>query len=620
MSIEIDAKYSPIKKKNTLHKFSLSFLILIQFTLPVSSVSQNNYRLILNQLNAGDSLSNSAQRLEVLNLKTSFTNITLCSEYIYLLPETLAAKGYPAASVDSVYFDSLAAHVYLFLGSQYKWIEINTDSIEKKALDQSGWDGKNTSGKIDFNELQMRQQQLLNYYENTGYPFAQIKLGDIQIEEDIIKSQLKINKGVLYHIDSIRVYGKVKIKKNFLQRYLGISNASTYSYEKLQNVSKRLLELPYLHEQQPYDITMLGTGATLNLYIEPKRSSQVNFLVGFLPGDIITGKSQLTGNINLDLKNSLGSGENILINWQQLQRKSPRLNLGYRHPYIFNSSFGIDFTFDLLKKDSSYLLLNSQIGLQYILSANTSGKVFIQNQRSYLLQGGYDTNQIRVSKTLPSNIDVNSNNIGIDYEWINTNYRFNPRKGNEFKITAAIGLKNISKNNDIIRLQDPANPDFKFNSLYDSLKLKTYQLRFIVRAARYFATAKSSVLKIGINAGVFHSQNIFRNELFQIGGYKLLRGFNEESIYATQYGVFTAEYRYLVGINSYLFGFTDIGFAKTHYQFTNFTNNFIGVGLGLNFETKSGLLNLSYALGKRNDVKFDIRNSSKIHFGYINYF
>ncbi len=70
--------------------------------------------------------------------------------------------------------------------------------------------------------------------------------------------------------------------------------------------------MPYIREQQPSDLTMLGTGATLNLYLQPKRSSQVNFLVGFLPGNSATVKSQLTGDINLDLKNTLGSGESIM--------------------------------------------------------------------------------------------------------------------------------------------------------------------------------------------------------------------------------------------------------------------------------------------------------------------
>ena len=99
-----------------------------------------------------------------------------------------------------------------------------------------------------------------------------------------------------------------------------------------------------------------------------------------------------------------------------------------------------------------------------------------------------------------------------------------------------------------------------------------------------------------------------------------MRGFDEESIYATQYGVATAEYRYLVGFNSYLFAFIDAGWVKNKYQIVDVNNNYISAGLGLLFETKLGLLNMSFAVGKRNDVNFNLRQASKIHFGYINYF
>jgi hypothetical protein len=342
--------------------------------------------------------------------------------------------------------------------------------------------------------------------------------------------------------------------------------------------------------------------------------------VGFLPGNSQTGKLQVTADVNLNLTNSLGTGETILLNWQQLQKQSPRLNLGYQHPYILNSPFGIDLAFDLLKRDSSYLQLNSQIGLLYVLSANQSGKIFLQNQRTYLLSGGFDTNQIKITKRLPANIDVNANSLGINYEWVNTNYLYNPRQGNELRVNTAIGLKKISKNNEIANIKDPFNPSYNFNSLYDSFKLNTYQFRIRFNAAHYFPAGKKSTLKTEINGGIFQSQDIFRNELFQIGGNRLLRGFDEESIYASQYAIFTAEYRYLTGINSYLFGFSDIGITKTHFQSTNFTNNYISAGLGLSVETTFGIVNVSYALGKRNDVKFDLRGASKIHFGYINYF
>ncbi|MEP6583160.1 MAG: BamA/TamA family outer membrane protein [Ginsengibacter sp.] len=554
-------------------------------------------------------------------LKTVFDDEETASAYISTLPRVLFSNGFPAASVDSVKYDSAFAVAHLYLGEQFKWVEINTDSIEPKVLDATGWNTKQIiNNKMDFTRLQSQEEKIINYYENSGYPFAEVMLDSVQFSSDKITASLLVKKGPAYRIDSIRLFGNAKIKNLFLQHYLGISNGILYDNEKLKQISNRIKELPYLKEQQPWDVTMLGSGSVLNLYLQQKRSSAIDVLIGYLPANNATGKAQFTGDVHLDLKNSLGAGENILLNWQQLQPQSPRLNIGYRHPYIFNSSFGIDFAFDLLKRDSSYLQLNAIIGLQYIISASQSGKIFYQNERSYLLSGGVDTNRVLITRLLPPNIDISSGNFGVSYSFNNTNYRLNPRKGNEVEITVGVGIKKITKNNDIVNLKDPGDPVFNFSSLYDSIKLKTYRLRLQASAAHYIPAGKSSTLKVAFNVGWLETPQVFRNELFQIGGYRLLRGFDEESIYANRYGVLTAEYRYLVGINSYLFGFSDAGFTKTSYNTTSFRNNFISGGLGLAFETKLGLLNLSYAVGKRNDIKFDIRNSSKIHFGYINYF
>ncbi len=591
------------------------FQVLI-FLLNANIFCQKKYTL--HYVLAGKDTS---YNLEKLGVKTSFDGKEFASVYINSLPATLLAKGFPAASIDSVLYDSTEARVKVYLGEQYKWVQINADSVDQKLLDAIGWNAKQFNDKkAGFPLLQQQEERLLNYYENIGYPFAEVSIENVEIDSNKIKGDLKVKKGTIYHIDSIRVYGKAKIKNIFLQNYLGITNGVLYNNQKLKNISSRLKELPYVQEQQPWDMTMLGSGSILNLYLQPKRSSEINVLVGFLPGNSTTGKTQITGDVHLNLKNSLGTGENILVNWQQLQPQSPRLNLGFNHPYIFNSLFGIDFSFDLLKRDSSYLQLNGIIGLQYILSANQSGKIFYQNEHSYLLSGGVDTSRVLNTRTLPPDIDVGSGNFGVSYSFINTNYRPNPRKGNDLEITATAGVRKVAKNNDIVNLKDPSDPAFDFNTLYDSIKLKTYRLRLQASVAHYISLGKSSTLKTAANVGWYQSPQVFRNELFQIGGYRLLRGFDEESIYANRYAVFTLEYRYLTGINSYFFGFSDLGFTKTNFNTTSFSDNFISGGIGLEFETKFGLLNLSYAIGKRDDVKFDIRNSSKIHFGYINYF
>ena len=96
-----------------------------------------------------------------------------------------------------------------------------------------------------------------------------------------------------------------------------------------------------------------------------------------------------------------------------------------------------------------------------------------------------------------------------------------------------------------------------------------------------------------------------------------MRGFDEEAIFASTYLVGTIEYRYLLGLNSNFFAFTDLGWTSN--TITSQRNSYIGAGVGLSFETKGGIFNLSYAAGKRNDLDFDIRQS-KIHFGYVSIF
>jgi ribosomal protein L24 len=74
------------------------------------------------------------------------------------------------------------------------------------------------------------------------------------------------------------------------------------------------------------------------------------------------------------------------------------------------------------------------------------------------------------------------------------------------------------KQGDIVNIKDPA---FDFKSLYDSLKLKNFQFRLRVNAAHYFPVGKSATIKTAIQAGLYKSPFIFRNELFRKKNYTL---------------------------------------------------------------------------------------------------
>ena len=172
----------------------------------------------------------------------------------------------------------------------------------------------------------------------------------------------------------------------------------------------------------------------------------------------------------------------------------------------------------------------------------------------------------------------------------------------------------------MLELKDPNDPGFNFGSLYDTLKLKTYQFRIRAMATKYWPLGgQRSTVKTAINAGMFQSGNIFRNELFQIGGYKLLRGFDEESQYLSQFAIATVEYHYLVGQNSFFYILADGGWGRNGATKNKINYTYFGTGLGLAFETKAGIFNLAWAVGKRNDTQFNLRQS-KIHIGFVNYF
>src|SRR5688500_4073401 len=508
-----------------------------------------------------------------IGLKEKFASQLEARSFITTIPTLLQTRGYITASVDSTEIDSTGASVRLFLGLQYKWAKINTMPGDEDILSAVRWPRSSFQNLgLDWTALKNWQEQILTYLENNGYPFAKIVLDNIDIQADQVEALLKIERGHLYKLDSIHLQGNAKISREFLQQYLDLPNGSIFNKQKIQDVSKRIREIGYVEEEQPSTDSFQATGAALNLYLKAKKNSQVNLLVGFLPNSNPAGgkKFLITGEANILLRNSLGAGETIGLNWQQLQVKSPRLNIVYNHPFLFKSPLGLNFTMDMFRKDSTFLNINMQLGANYIVSGNQSAMVFIQRRQSIL--NGVDTNRIRQIKRLPTEADVSSTNLGVTYNYNNTDYRFNPRKGNDLVITIAAGRKKIKKNNQVLELKDPS---FDYERLYDTLKLNTYQFRFTGTASHFFPVTRQTTFKTSLNAGFFQSGNYFLNELFQIGGYKLLRGFTEESEYVSQYIIGTLEYRYLIGVNSNFFVFVDGGWARNPIQAIS-NHNYIG--------------------------------------------
>ncbi len=549
-----------------------------------------------------------------LLLKKTFTNLQQGVQYVNQLPTALQLKGFVSASVDSIETTTTAISIYLFTGNQYQWKELLINPQDKPLLNQLGFKSNNYI-KQTFNPQQIfgLQEKLLNYFEKNGYPFATLQLDSVQIANQQVTAKLLINRGIEYRMDSIRLYGNAKINKSFLYHHLDMPVKSLYSLVQLEKINQRLLELPYLQQAQPWDITMLGSSYLLNLYLQPRRSNQIDAIVGFLPANQqLGGKLLFTVDAKVNLQNTFAAGESIALNWQQIQPKSPRIEVSFQRPYLFNSGFGFNFNFNLYKRDSAFLNINAAIGVDYKLSAKQKFKILLQSFSTSLLD--VDTATIKFTKKLPDIIDASNTSLGLEYEFNNTDYRFNPRRGSDIKLQLSAGSKKVKRNNSITNIKDAV---YNYNKLYDSLELNTYQVKLKLTAAHYFSITKFSSLKTVVNAAILQSPNYFRNEMFQIGGYKLLRGFDEESIFSSRFVVATVEYRYFFGLNNFFAAFTDVG--NSYSNITNISNTYIGAGFGLGFQTKQGIFNISYAAGKRNDLPLNMRES-KIHIGFVSLF
>ena len=135
----------------------------------------------------------------------------------------------------------------------------------------------------------------------------------------------------------------------------------------------------------------------------------------------------------------------------------------------------------------------------------------------------------------------------------------------------------------------------------------------------YKRQKKRSTFKIGLSGSTIQNEILFENEFSRIGGYKTIRGFDEESIWVSSFVISNLEWRYLFEENSNIFIFSDFAWTEAKTQFSKVLQNYQSFGLGANIATSSGVLTLIYGLGREVENTFLLR-TGKIHLGFTSFF
>lgn len=574
----------------------IAFLLLLSVFTYLTTVAQKNYSLEIKSVDSPDVLKK-------IPYKKQFISKASRDKELQNVLFTCYDNAFLSASFDSLITDSLSLRAYLNVGTQYKWAYLKKGNVDEGVLSEIGFREKLYSNKpVSFKNVKRVQEKLITYYENNGYPFASVKLDSIVITKGIIAAQLKLTKNAEIIIDSIVIKGNAKIIPVYIYNYLGIKPGSLYNEAQLKKVNTRIAELPFIRSTKPASVTFSDKFNKLILSLEKKRASQFDGIVGILP-DNVTGKILFTGDVRLKLQNGLGRGELIDLNWRKLQSLTQDLKVRLVYPFILRTPFGLDYNFKLYKKDTTFLDVNQNIGVQYLLIGGNYVKVFYNNKTSTLLS----TKGLEYLTTLPANADVSTNMYGLGLKYEKLDYRLNPRKGFTVLMNASAGTKKIRKNSKL-------NP-----IVYEKLRLSSALYNGDFEGAVFLPIANRSALKIGAQAAFIYGETTFQNELSRIGGLKTLRGFDEESIYASSFSILTLEYRFILEQNSYLYVFGDGAWYENNEVSRYVQDTPFGFGAGISFETKAGIFSINYALGKQFSNPIELR-SGKIHFGIVNYF
>ncbi len=339
--------------------------------------------------------------------------------------------------------------------------------------------------------------------------------------------------------------------------------------------------------------------ASLVLYLDAKKNNKFDGVVGLNPNENSSGL-EVVGEVNIQLANVLRRAESISLNWEKIKENSQRFKARFDYPFLFGSRIGVGTKLNYFRQDTAFANLDFNLGLSYFIDNNQSFKLGWNsiNSNSLVQSSGID---------LPVSNSFSANYLSIGYKSEQYDYPLNPTRGGGVNFTINSGFKNIDKNTELV------------NSNYQDLEENTRQFRIDVELVKFVPLFKKATAMIKFASGNIIGENIFLNELYQLGGLNSLRGFNQQSLFASNYYFLTWEYRYLFDRNSSVFIFAEGGFYESN-KVELYENGFpIGAGFGVNFATKSGVFTLTYALGKQDDNPVLVRNG-KIHFGFISLF
>lgn len=521
--------------------------------------------------------------------KHTDSNFIAKTLYEFLLP--LYSKGYLSATIDTFYFDSTLVRAYGIMGSPYRWVKFKSDSLSQFWFNNLGIKIPCVENKIVSPKRFVRLvNTIIKRFEDSGYPFAKVKLDSVKINRNEVSATFRLDKESKILIDTLYIKGDSRINYKHIMALISLKKGEPYSEAKIKLIDQKLKQQPYLSIIKPTEVEFLSHTARVYCYLNNKIASRFSGLAGFY-NDKKDGEIKLNGNLNLLLVNAMKNGEKINFLWNAPGKGVQNIDIEADWPYVFASQMGVTGSFSLYKHDSTYITINPKVSISF----------FSQNRGRFLLNLDYKKTSFSLIKLAQESRYSNASALlyGIGYEFNSLNGIILPTQGLYFKSSLNTGARKLNQSN-------KSNSNLIEGEILVRGFFPLYENRLI------FALISNSKIKGIYNSKV--STKLYENEMYRIGGMETIRGFNQEGILSQAYSIASTEIHLRISEGSGFYLFADKGFVKVSESDQNNDAWPLGLGIGLNLVTKSGLFNLSYALGDGFGQSMSLRDA-KVHFG-----
>lgn len=438
------------------------------------------------------------------------------------------------------------------------------------------------SKTFSTSNLDSIRKTINQHFVAKGYAFNRVKTEYQGLKNNRPQVKLSVDLGQKRKIDGLVLKGYEKVPKRFKKNLEKDFVGKDYEVGQLAKLQQSLQNHPFVLLEQPPQTLFTKDSTQVFLQFQKKKSNTFDGIIGF--GNNESDKFSFNGTLNIAFRNMFNGFEDVSLYWQRNPNKGQTFDLKTSIPYLFKSNVGLDVQMNIYRQDSTFANVKMHPGLFYQMT---------QKQRIGV-RGNFEVSSVLDSLYTAAK-EFNRSGAGIWYEF---------QKPTDVELF-------------VFDSRIRAELDF-LSTRYDADQSKGSVVRYYILGEKNFHLKGRHYLNIKAESALLNSKNdLAENELFRIGGWNSLRGFNENAILANFYAYGGAEYRYLVNQQAFFDVFAQFG--QIQNKTLGADPKFYSFGFGFNFFLPIGLMSFQISNGSQVGNPFNFRDT-KIHWGIISRF